>query len=269
MISRDMMDNLKCRISDTDGFKTIKYIEGDLSSIKDGDYIILVCDDNHINKYAIVADNTNNPSELKIDGGWHDSELKLMYQNFNSIRTSIPDIDRERFLDFFSFCNLWDGQVYAAALSMRVILEDFLVDVYSKPSLSYMKTHYNNYYQSFLRQFKNSKSNMKIERFLYDKMNTTKMIEKIETIDPDTHVKKNSRKFRSGNYISILRNYLNYTNSPELWFNKSGFPLNNLWRLSSDIVHGKPFAMVQLIDNTSKFIESIKKHIDEGLKWKI
>ena len=267
MISRNNTNKLKCRISDTDGFKTIQYLEDNLSDINDSDFIILVCDENHINKYALVKDNQNNRTTFKIEEEWYDIELKQLYQLFNLIRTSIPDIDRERFLDFFSFCNLGDGHVYAAAVSVRVILEDFLIDIYSKPLLSYMESNYRDYYISFFHRFNNSTHNTNMQRALYADMNTTDMIEKIEIIDSRTYVKENNHKSRNTNYILILRNYLNSVNRSELRFDHDDKALSNLWETSSGIVHGKQFTMEQLIGDVYQFLKAMQKHLNEGLKW--
>ncbi len=267
MISRNNINNLRCRISKDDGFKTIQYLNNNLSSINDGDSIILVCDENHINRYALVKYNKNNRTGFKIMEEWEDSELKDMYELFNSIRTSIPDIDRERFLDFFSFCNLGNGHVYAAAISIRVILEDFLVDVYSKPLLIYMESNYNDYYKSFLVNFNKHKDNTNMQMSLYRDMNTTGMIKKIENTKPIKAVKKNISKYRKTNYILILHKYLNSMHSQELWFDHDDNILSKLWDLSSGIVHGKQFTMQQLIKDTFKFVKVMQKHLNGGLKW--
>ena len=88
------LKDLKCRISDNnDGFKILNYLDEKYDGISEGQYLILVCDSNHINKYQIVEiKNKENQDDVNFEFqmDWHDPQLEKIKNIFDQIRRNIP-----------------------------------------------------------------------------------------------------------------------------------------------------------------------------------
>ena len=273
------LKDLKCRISDNDdGFKILNYLDEKYDGISDGQYLILVCDSNHINKYKIVEiknkENQDNVNfEFQMD--WHDPQLEKIKNIFDQIRRNIPAIDRERFDDFLSFCSLGDGHLYGAAISSRVILEDLLSDIYYKPMINYLNSgkagtdlledHKEIYGHYKIRYGEDSKE----LRCVQQELTITKLINIIESND-------NLPNQQNEKYYKTLSSYIKYkkeSESVDLNFyatqSQVRDPLRDLWKLSSGIAHGRQNDIGQLITAMEHFIIALEERKDLLNTWKV
>ena len=281
------LKKLKCRISNNDDeFKVIQYtdpnyvnrINHDNNNSLEDEHIILVCSSNHINKFEIEKSESINGKKpgIKFKQDWHDPKLGEMNETFNSMRRGIPDIDRERLTDFLSFCSLGRGHVYGAAICARIILEDFLTDIYYMPMINYIKSQdaensdknlvnqYKEKYKKYEKKEKKENTELRenIElKFIKTKLSVTKLIKEIEepSVQPD------------GLYEKILSLYISVKSSNDqinLKFDKDKNALLSLWEITSGIVHGRQNSILQLIKSTEDFINALKINSKLVEKWK-
>ena len=281
------LKKLTCRISNAnDEFKVIQYMDpnyvnqinqGNNNTLED-ERLILVCSSNHINRFQIEKSQSINGKKtaIKFKQDWDDPQLDKINETFNSIRRGIPDIDRERFIDFLSFCSLGSGHVYGAAICSRVILEDFLTDIYYKPMVNYIKSQdAENSHKNLVNQYKerykkyekkekeeNPELGENIElKFIKANLSVTKLIKEIE----EPSVKHN------GLYEKILSIYISVKSSNDqinLYFDKDNKALLNLWKITSGIVHGRQNNILQLITSTEDFIKTLKINSKLVERWK-
>lgn len=273
------LKDLKCRISDNnDGFKILNYLDEKYDGISEGQYLILVCDSNHINKYQIVEiKNKENQDDVNFEFqmDWHDPQLEKIKNIFDQIRRNIPAIDRERFDDFLSFCSLGDGHLYGAAISSRVILEDLLSDIYYKPMIKYLNTgnagtDLLDYHKSKYKKYKEKHGADSDEvRCVQQELPIKQLIKIIES-------NNNLPNQQNEKYYKTLSSYIKYkkeSESVDLNFyatqSQVRDPLRDLWELSSGIAHGRQNDIGQLITAMEHFIIALEEREDLLNTWKV
>ena len=275
------LNKLKCRISNAnDEFKVIQYMDanyvnqinqGNNNTLED-ERLILVCSSNHINRFQIEKPQSINGKKTAITfkQEWDDPQLGKINETFNSIRRGIPDTDRERFIDFLSFCSLGSGHVYGAAICSRVILEDFLMDIYYKPMVNYIKSQdaensdkklvdqFKDKYKTYAKSANGEKTELD---FIKTNLRVSTLIKEIE--DQSVKTKKLYK-----NILSLYISVKSSNNQINLKFDKDKNALLNLWDTSSAIVHGRQNSIAQLTNSMEDFINALKNNSKLVEKWK-
>jgi len=247
-------DQIYCELSSADNFPCYDFLYNTSSP----DQVDLVCNSLHFTRMSVVIDDQSGERHLtKVKNGKLISDfIKEQKGNYSNM----PDTGKELFENFASFMNIEHS--YGAALSLRILIEDFIKDNFIAPAIS------NHLSQTFINELfeKAEKKDTPYISFALHIINFGKLLEMMKS--PPT-IKPNNL-----NLPKALNNaFCEYISNDEVGIlrklsKSESEGISGTYKTASSVVHGNRYTALQVFQSSKPFFDILTDFFKKGQKWR-
>lgn len=251
---KDKTDQIYCALSSADSFPCYDFLYNTSSPSQ----VDLVCNSLHFTRMSVVIDGQTGERHLKkVENNKLISDF-IEEQKGNY--SNMPDTGKELFENFASFINIEHS--YGAALSLRILIEDFIKDNFIAPAIS------NHLSQAFINELFD-KAKEKDTPYLSLALLTINFGNLLKMMKSPPIIKRNNLNLQkalnnafceyiSNDKIGILRKL----SKPE----SEG--ISDIHKTVSSVIHGKRYNALQVFQSSKPFFDILTDFFKKGQKWR-
>ncbi|MEM0136640.1 MAG: hypothetical protein QXU18_15670 [Thermoplasmatales archaeon] len=247
----------QCVMSRSDNFPSYDFLDGNSKE----DYVDLVCNASHFVRMNIELDNNGN-TVLK---NGNDSKIISAFVDQQKPNYSkMPDFDKEMFENFVSFTSI--KRTYGAALSMRILMENFLKDNFLAPAIhQYLSTENQD------KLFKEAKlHDAEYLSFALHRITFNHLLDTIGDLSPPPKAQNRLTKFWKVVEESVVEYISTDSTGKKKKLSKNEISdLKDLHKYMSSVVHGARYDALQVFTQSKVFFNLLTSYFKiKGLVWK-
>ena len=239
-----------CDISGADKIPSYELLDGNDAY----ESIDLICNSSHFVRIRPKKDSAGKLIGVEPSSNQHETALFL--DSHKKTISNFPDVDKEQTHNLISFANI--DHPYGTAISVRIIIEDFLKDNFLIPAIT---------------KFLDSASMLTLQG--YAKTNgTTLSVEAITriTVKGLFEILEGGNPGRKGIKSKLEKAVSEYVLNDPIGsndtFDKATWTLiQQVFDLTSGVVHGRRYNAMQLFRSAKVVFESISIYFANGGKW--
>lgn len=246
----------QCEISHSDTFPCFDFLDSNLSS----DYVDLVCSASHFVRMNIELDPNGKPILKNGD----DNKIISDFVNAQKLNYSqMPDADKEMFEDFVGFTSI--KHTYGAAVSMRVLMEDFFKNNFLAPAIN---TYLSNSDRQKLFEEARSKQipflSLSLQIITFGEL--LKMM--VNGVPPASHLRGtvNLKKALRNSFLEYIT--IDPTGKVKRLSKDESDTMGQIFGTISKVVHGAHFDALQIFKESLKFFDLLTVYFKQKhMKW--
>ena len=199
---------------------------------------------------------TDDDGTVKLIPGDEQKSLSLFVNDFKDIISTFQEPDKERFWQFVGFVSI--KHTYGAAIALRILIEDFLKVNYLGPSIL---------------RYLSKKDREKLYEVAIEKDNNyLAQAVMLLTVNNLFNTLMGSPSKNSGLRKMIIQSLTKFTKVrifKKRQFSKDQWAkLKEAYDLSSKIIHGKQYDVIQFYNHTKENVfDLFKEYYERGEKW--
>lgn len=241
-----------CALSQADTFPCFEFLD----SKRSPQHVDLVCNASHFTRMTVEFDNTSGKTHLVSDT---DNKTIIDFiDEFRNTYSKFPDKDKELFENFVSFAAI--EHTYGIAISIRILMEDFLKDNYIVPAIS--------------RELSNGNKQTLMLKSKNENIDYSSNALKIMTFTEFMKVMRGGYNLSSN---PKLKGYLMKAVCDYITSNGEGQKIRidpddsdailKVFNIVSGVIHGKKFDALQIFNASVPFLKLTEKYIEKGVEW--